>query len=376
VSLSASSTPLGVFAVDFVHGYGSERATLQLVNALASEGVAIDLILQDKGQTLIREVHPDVRVLEIGTRNPFSTVLYLYRYLRATTPRALFTIMEKPSLLGIVASALARFRDIVPTIHFDINAYAHHEYCARRKLLRLLIALFYRYAPAVVAVSEGAAEALQPWVGSRTPVVVIPNGFNLAALRARATERPDFRWLNDKTLPVIIGCGRFVPLKGFDVLIKAFARLRAERPARLIILGDGLLRATLQDLVRSLGIEDDVALPGYAENPQAWFAASDLFVLPSRTEGFGNVLLEALASGVPVVSTDCPSGPRTILDSGRYGALVPVDDVEALAVAMTQALSAPRDALRSARVQSYLDEHFSFEPMARAYLALVDRLGS
>jgi len=372
--MPAVSAPLAVFAVDFVHGYGSERYTLQLVNALAAQGRAVDLILQDKGTTLINDVDPRVRQIEIGTRNPFSTVLFLARYLKTSPPRALITVMEKPSLLGIVASVLARYKNIVPTIHFDIDTYAQNEYALRRNVLRLLVALFYRYAPVAVGVSDGASEKLQHWVGPRTKVVTILNGFDLSFLRNRSREKVSFPWLTHKTVPVVIGCSRFVPLKGFDVLLKAFARVKATSPARLILLGDGKQRPALEALVKDLGIENDVAMPGYVSNPQAWFAASDVFVFSSRSEGFGNVLVEALASGVRVISTDCLSGPRQILDSGKYGTLIPVDDVPALASALLGALRSPSDEMQRGAAQQYLDARFSLEFMAVSYLSLVDSL--
>ncbi len=368
------SNPIAVFVVDLLRGYGSERYTVQLVNALAAKGASVDLIVQEKGETLANDVDSRVSILEIGTRNPFKTVLFLRRYLEKAKPAAFFTTMEKPSLLGIVASAWARYRNVVPTIHFDIDAYASLEYGARRKFLRLLVAIFYRYPKTVVAVSSGVAKSLRRWIGPRPRIVTILNGFDLRRLRERAAEKPDHPWLAEKTLPVVVSCGRLVPLKGFDTLIKAFARVRAIKPARLIIFGEDEQRAKLQDLIGALGLQNDALLAGYTPNLQANMAASDVFVLSSRSEGFGNVIAEALACGVAVVSTDCPSGPREILDGGRYGQLVPVDDDKAMAAAILQALDNPLDDKARAETQSYLDRRFALSIMADQYLALVESL--
>lgn len=369
-------SPIAVFIVDFIHGYGSERYALQLVNALAQRHAAVDLLLQKRGDTLVHTVDPRVRIHEIGTYNPFRTVLFLCRYLRKNRPLALLGIMEKPSLLAIVASFLARYKNTVPTVHLDIDAYANQEHSTRRRVLRRLVSFFYRFTPAIVSVSNGVAEVLRRWVGPKTRMVTILNGFDLPMLRARAKEPVDNPWLNEKTVPVVIGCGRFVPLKGMEILIRAFARVRQQGPAKLILLGEGQERPHLEALVRELGLQDDVALPGYADNPQAWFARSDVFVLSSRAEGFGNVLVEAMAAGVPVVSTRCPSGPSEILNEGAYGELVPVDDAQAMAEAIARSLKSPRDASAQQRQQAYLDSHFSVAAMAQGYLDLIQTLPS
>jgi len=144
--------------------------------------------------------------------------------------------------------------------------------------------------------------------------------------------------------PVIVTAGRLVPVKDHRTLLKAFALLRASRDARLVIFGEGPLESELRAAAQEAGIGEDVLFAGYVNDPAACYAAADLFVLSSTSEGFGNVLVEAMASGVPVVSTDAPHGPREILDDGRFGALVPVGDAAALAKAMAEMLGQPTSA--------------------------------
>jgi glycosyltransferase involved in cell wall biosynthesis len=141
---------------------------------------------------------------------------------------------------------------------------------------------------------------------------------------------------------VAIAAGRLVKKKGFDVLLDALARTRRRREVRLVILGEGPERSTLESRVAALGLRDVVALPGFVENPLAWFARADLFVLSSFAEGMPNAMLQAMAAGCPVVATDCPSGPREILEDGRWGTLVPPGDAGALAEAIAFALGSPR----------------------------------
>lgn len=167
---------------------------------------------------------------------------------------------------------------------------------------------------------------------------------------------------------MILGAGRLVAQKGFITLSRAFARVIEYRTARLIIIGEGKQRAYLEDEATKLGISESLILPGWVQDPHAWVARADLFALSSTHEGLSNVLIEAMACGCPVVSTDCPHGPSEILDGGRYGPLVPVGDVKALAGAMIRQLDAPQPAeqLRS-RARA-----FSVDRSVQHYLQLLD----
>ena len=201
-----------------------------------------------------------------------------------------------------------------------------------------------------MGVSRGVTTEFEKIPGldhSRTHVVYNPVVSEYVKRRSR--EPANHAWVDAPEHAVILAVGKLIKRKDFDVLLAAFARLVARRPARLIVLGDGRMRPKLLALANALGVEDRVDFPGFNENPYAFFAKADLFVLSSRTEALPTVLIEAMACGCPVVSTDCPFGPREILEEGKLGPLVPVGDVEALADAMVRALDSPprRDALRS-----------------------------
>jgi glycosyltransferase involved in cell wall biosynthesis len=160
-----------------------------------------------------------------------------------------------------------------------------------------------------------------------------------------APSGASYSWQSDLATmgegPVIATAGRLVSVKDHRTLITAFALLRSKRPARLVIFGEGPLEAELRAQAAALGMSQSVLLPGYVNDPQACYRAADLFVLSSTSEGFGNVLIEAMAGGVPVVSTDAPHGPREILADGRFGMLTRVGDAEALAAAMAETLDNP-----------------------------------
>jgi glycosyltransferase involved in cell wall biosynthesis len=172
----------------------------------------------------------------------------------------------------------------------------------------------------------------------------------------------------NKTKPSFIGCGRLSEQKNFAMLIRAFAKVRQQRDASLIILGEGPQREMLEQLAATVGVKDDVHLPGFQANPFAWFSKSDAFVLSSKSEGLANVVIEAMATGARMICTDCPSGPSEILAKGKYGVLVPVDGEDAMANAMLDVLDGKGAQLPQAEVQAYLDGTFSFALMIGGYL--------
>ena len=229
-----------------------------------------------------------------------------------------------------------------------------------------LIRRHYARAEAVVGVSRGVSEDLTACTGlAPERVATVYNPVVHGRIEAAAAEPSGDPWLDRPGRPVILSAGRLVEKKQFGLLLEAFAELRQSRSARLVILGEGRLRPRLEAQVRCLGIQDDVRLPGWRPNPYAYMARASVFALTSEREGFGNVLVEALACGCPVVSTDCPSGPAEILARGRYGSLVPVGDRAALVAALARSLEVtpPRATLRqraaefttAAAVDRYLD---------------------
>jgi glycosyltransferase involved in cell wall biosynthesis len=221
----------------------------------------------------------------------------------------------------------------------------------------------------IVAVSEGVAEDTAAIARiPRGRISVIRNPVITPELTILAAGPCPHPWLEDGGPPVILGAGRLERQKDFPTLLRAFARLRRERPCRLVILGDGGGREALTALAAALGVSDDLQLPGFQANPFCWMSRASLFVLSSAWEGSPNVLTEAMALGTPVVATDCPSGPREVLAGGRFGPLVPVGDAEALAEAMAQTLDKPlpRPVLKAAVAE------YNQTESARRYLAVLD----
>jgi glycosyltransferase involved in cell wall biosynthesis len=226
----------------------------------------------------------------------------------------------------------------------------------------------FPHAASIVAVSEGVAEdILQTLRVPSEKVVTIYNPVVTPEIRELAGEPPDHPWFGDEKVPVVLGAGSLSEQKDFGTLIRSFAVVRSRIAAKLVILGEGSARFQLERLVAELGLQDDVLLPGFVRNPFGYMAQASAFVLSSRYEGLPGVLIQAMACGCPVVSTDCPSGPAEILEGGRLGPLVPMGDVGAMAHAILDMLDRPtsKEAL-IARA-----DHFSLERSVAGYLDLL-----
>jgi glycosyltransferase involved in cell wall biosynthesis len=238
---------------------------------------------------------------------------------------------------------------------------------AKQKMVPLLARCLYRSADEVVAVSNGVADDLVMTIGlQRKRITTIYNPVVSGDIHRMASMRPSHPWMDNARVPVILSVGRLTPQKDFASLIRAFAIVRKHRPARLIILGEGPERAGLESIVASRGLGRDVALPGFVQNPYCFMKRAAVFVLSSRFEGLPTVLIEAMACGSRVVSTDCPSGPAEILEGGRWGSLVAVGDEVALASAIERGLDhdGPDDASERAR-------EFSVDRAVSAYAKIL-----
>jgi glycosyltransferase involved in cell wall biosynthesis len=215
------------------------------------------------------------------------------------------------------------------------------------KAIPFLVQWTYPFADQVIAVSKGAADNLQEMSENLDEKVhVIYNPVVDESIDNKSQKKVDHDWVNDPSTPVIIGVGRMTPQKNFPLLISAFRKIRKDTGAKLVILGGGPEKPKLRKLIKKYKIGEHVSLPGYVSNPYAYLSRASLFALSSDFEGLPTVLIEALACGCPVVSTDCPSGPREILEDGRWGPLVPVGDAEALADAMVRTLTHPPERCR------------------------------
>ena len=282
-------------------------------------------------------------------------------YMADEKPDCVFANLSRATVVTLLGTRfLTRGPAVIPIIR-DVLGQHHGQTLRRYRRL-------FGSAAHFVAVSEGIADDLAATIGV-TPerISTVYNPVVTADLRMKMTEPPAHPWLLDGEAPVILAAGRLAPQKDFPTLVKAFARVVRHRPCRLVILGEGKRRDELEALIRELGLDDRVSLPGWTDNPFAFMSRASLFVLSSRHEGLPGVLVQALACGCPCVSTDCPAGPAEILENGRFGPLVPVGDEAALADAMERTLEQPPD-IRTLQERA---DRFSEEKSVTAYEELI-----
>ena len=378
-------------------GGGIERSMLRTAKGLAERGTAVTIIVRDSQGDLRAEIPDDVQVFVTRSASSWLGRLFalaadpgaaryiltgavpkriahlphLVKLFRQLRPDAVLAAAPPSNILAVWARRLAGVDSCVAVSQRNQTSLAAKN-AARRHggYPPGLVRHVYGQADAIVAVSAGVADDLATHVGiPRERIATIFNPVVSSAMILQSAEPVDHPWFAAGAPPVVLGVGRLTAQKDFPTLIRAFARVRAERPVRLMILGEGKpeMHAELRALADSLGCAADVDLPGFAPNPFAYMALSGVFVLSSAWEGFGNVVVEALACGCPVVSTNCPSGPAEILDGGRYGALVPVGDAAAMADAILAMLAHPPErAALTAR-----GAEFSVDRAVERYLELL-----
>jgi glycosyltransferase involved in cell wall biosynthesis len=325
-------------------GGGAERVTVNLAQAMTERGLTVHLVLAAAEGVFLDQLPPAIRVVDLRAGRVLRSIRPLAAYLRHERPGVLVSSMGHANLIALWAGRLAGgVVPVVVTEHNTLSQEVRRQRGLTRWLWPRLLGTFYRWAARVVAVSRDAADDLARTSGfPRDRIEVVYNPVITPAMMAQARQAPDHPWFAAGGPPVILGAGRLTKQKDFPTLVRAFAEVRRRHPARLLILGEGEDRPALEALIGELGLSDDVALPGFRDNALAYMARSAVFVLSSVWEGLPTVLIEALAAGTRVVSTDCPSGPREILQEGRLGALVPLGDVPALANAILAALDRPR----------------------------------
>jgi glycosyltransferase involved in cell wall biosynthesis len=351
-----------------LYGGGAERVILNLASGFAGKGHNVDLVVAQAEGPYLREVPAAVRVVALNhrrlqVRRTLASLPALVRYLRRERPDAMIS--------GLHANIIALWARRITGIPERVIISEHSTFSHQNRLLPAwygrvmcrLVCWFYPWADGIVAVSKGVANDLEQTARiPRDLIRVIYNPIVTPELRKKANDPLEHPWFKSGEPPVILGVGRLELAKDFATLIQAFARVRETFSARLLILGEGNERLALEALVRRLSLEQDVSLPGFVPNPYPFIAKASLFVLSSRWEGLPTVLVEALYCGTPVVSTDCPSGPREILRDGQYGKLVPVGNVAALAQSIEAILDdegdrPPRESVQPFEIETVVQKY-------------------
>jgi len=339
-------------------GGGAQRRVLTLARAFAERCHRVDLVVANADGPLRAELSPAVRLVPLasrwarlpgiaGRRGPqvLASFPALARYVAREKPDVVLATSNSANLACLFARSWARVPiPVVLSVNVHLSATTGARQRAWGPLLRTLVRRTYAKADAIIANSTGVADDLLRSV--KVPperITVIYNFLDEVAILKRAREPVEHPWIAPGSPPLVLAVGKLKVQKDFPTLLRAFARVRAARPVRLVILGEGEERNRLNRLAHELGVAADMELPGFVANPFAWMARAAVVAHSAVREGFGNVLCEALVCGCPVVSTDSSGGAREILDNGAIGPLVAVGDDQALADGILALLSAPPD---------------------------------
>jgi len=333
----------------------------------------------DRGKNL--DLPSTVKVIPLGVEHSSRAPIALARFLAQSAPEVLISQQAFLNLAAILGGMLVRSRArLIISEHSTMSyeVYTEHKGDVKFRFLPSLMRLLYPRADGLVATSQSVLQDLVQTIGIRfdpSRRCVIPNPVDLERIALLAKEPADHRWLRDKEGPIILSVGRLAAQKNYSLLLRAFARIREHRSARMLIAGEGGEKERLQSLAGRLGISDSVDFLGYTANPYKFMAQSDVFALTSEEEAFGLVLVEAMACGVPVIATDAiGGGPWGILNAGAFGTLVPREDENALVSSILELISSPE--LHAARVAAGKRRCLEYSPqrIARQWLSLMEKL--
>jgi glycosyltransferase involved in cell wall biosynthesis len=328
-----------LFFTSALGGGGAEKHLVRVANHLDRARFRVSLARVRPGGSYEAEVAPDVEMHAVGGGGMAGAVLPFRALVARLRPDVVCSVMDHANCVALAATIGMRGAPpVVACVQIPPGIELGRTRRPAARALLAAIPRLYPRAAAVVALSHGVRrdlERLAPRAASRISVLYNA-GYDDAVLRLAGDGAGPVPPAGEG--PAIVACGRLTEQKGFDVLLDAFARVRAARPARLWLVGEGPLRAQLQAQAERLGIADAVWFAGFQPNPYRLMANADVFALSSRWEGFGNVVVEAMAVGTPVVSTRCPHGPDEIIADGRDGLLVPVGDPGALADGLLRVL--------------------------------------
>jgi glycosyltransferase involved in cell wall biosynthesis len=360
------------FFMPGLYGGGAEDVVLKLAGGFSSRDVSVDLVVVKSEGELQVCVPSNVNLVDLDSDRIATSLVPLIRYIRRARPRVLISTLTPTNVISTLANIAAGWSTVNVLTEQNTKSTQLERRNLRARLFTMAAKFTYGWANQIIAASNRIADDLCSVVQfEREKIEVIHNPVFTEEIHRKANEEVDHPWFRSD-VEVLLGVGRLTPQKDFPTLIRTVARLREDRDVRLILLGEGEERSHLQDLCRELGIADHVDLHGFVDNPIKYMARSDVFVLSSAWEGFGIVVVEALASGAPVVSTCGDEGPGEILRDGRYGRLVSTGDDKALAEAILKTLNhSDQPATEEERIRRARD--FSVEAAVEKYWSIVEQ---
>ena len=362
--------PRIAFFLPALYGGGVEKIVLDLTKSFYGRGTLVDLVLAKASGEYFNEIPYGIRVIDLNVKRVHLSVFPLVKYLKKEQPPYLLSALPHCDIAALIAKKLVNIETkIIVCQHVNLSKeYKNTNRLLLKILYPLLLRKIYPWSDLVIAVSQGMAHDASRWFGiSEQDIHVIHNPIDILNIVWKSHEPINHKWFRPGQPPVILAMGRLTKQKNFSQLINAFNIVRKKSSCHLMILGEGECRHNLEKLVKNLGLSEDILLPGFVRNPYPYLTQASVFVLSSLWESFSVVLVEALALGVPVISTKCDYGPSEILEDGKYGTMVPVNNVTLMAQAILESLNKPRSS--HGRVRARL---FDLETIADQYQAILE----
>lgn len=321
-------------------GGGAERVMARLTNEFSHRGFEVDLVLAHADGPYLSDLSDKVNLIDLECSGVLSALPKLIKYLNKHEPNSLLTAMNHSNIVATVATIFSRSKvRLILSERLHFGAHLKRSHSLKEWIVKCLMHFLYRRADKIICVSKEIEHYLLSSLNlDKNKITTIYNPVVDQKLIEDSHAPNSHQWLQSKDLPVIVSAGRLNAQKNQTLLIDAFHQLIQTKKARLIIFGEGELRHQLEQQIKDLNLIDHVLLPGFESNLFSSFRKADLFVLSSDYEGLPGVLIQAMACGLPIVSTDCPTGPAEILEQGKWGELVPVGDRVALSNAIATAL--------------------------------------
>lgn len=363
------------FFIPSMDGGGAERVILNLVNGLSQyKEISVDLILSKAKGKYLNDVSENVRIIDLQNKRTIASLYGLIKYLNKEIPDVLISAVTHANIVAVLAKLIVKKNiKVILTQHNMLSNALKQSNKIFSVLFSVAILLIYPRANKIITVSKNIEQdIISKFKINKKKVKTIYNPIMEKKIMEKSIEPLNHKWFTTDSPPVILSVGRLHPVKDYPTLIRSFKRLRERVEVKLIILGDGDLRGDLIALSKELGVENDVQILGFVENPYQYMARAKVLVLTSIYEGFGNVIVEALGCGTPVVSTNCPGGVSEILDNGKYGSLVPVGDEESLSNAIFDVLEKPHFDSRNERLKRA--QVFSVNNILKEYMLLIESI--
>lgn len=319
------------FLMRSAQGGGAERVMISLANSFVEKGYDIDFLFVHAEGPFLKEINKGINIVDLKSKRAIFSLFKLYFYLLKNKPDTIISALNYINLISIFSCFFffSKKPKVIITEHGTLSAVTK-DLKGTGKIVPILMKFLYPYAAKIVCVSNGVADDLAKQLNlDRGKITTIYNPINFENINSKKDLPLAHPWAREN-IPIILGAGRLVDVKNFPLLINAFLKVRAKVNCRLVIIGEGEKRQDLEHLIASSPFSDDILLHGFTDNPYQWMKTAKVFVLSSNTEGLPTVLIEALACGAKVISTDCPYGPREILENGKIGALVPINNVHLL----------------------------------------------